>query len=187
MKNFSKYLDKKIFPLLKAIFRTAVLTFVNFAFLAHFIGAGYLDGYFSQKTANLLASIISTVVYALWFHWFYTTTTNKTYVLHVKTDAPFRKFEEGKSLFKEHCIPFLMIYGIFILLFEIIATVTALSGSRMHWLFAYAYSALFPLRIADNELSLFLDPLISIAVLVLLILFFALLSRKRLHKKLSKQ
>lgn len=187
MKDHSRYWKKKILPLLKAIFPTAILTFISYAFLSQFIGAGMLDGYFSQFTANLLASIISTVFYALWFHWFYTTTTNKIYVLHVKTDSPFRFFKESKAFFKEECIPFLMIYGGFTVLFEGIAAASILSDSRMHWLFAYAHSALFPLRIADNELNLFLAPLFSIAALILLILIFALFSRKRLHTKLSKQ
>ena len=101
MEDLSKYWKKKIIPLLKAIFPTAILTFISYAFLAQFIGAAKLDGYFSQFTANRLASIVSTVFYALWFHWFYTTTTNKIYVLHVKTDAPFRFLEEGKAFFKE--------------------------------------------------------------------------------------
>lgn len=184
--KFSKYFKKKIVPLLKAIFPTAILTFISYAFLAQFIGAAKLDGYFSQFTANLLASIVSTVFYALWFHWFYTTTTNKIYVLHVKTDAPFRFLEEGKAFFKEECIPFLILYGVFTVLFEGIAAASVLAGSRMHWLFAYAHSALFPLRIADNKLSLFLAPFFSIAALILLITLFATLSRKRLHKKLSK-
>ena len=56
----------------------------------------------------------------------------------------------------------------------------------MHWLFVGVHSALFPLRIADNKLSLCLAPFISIAALILLITLFATLSRKRLHKKLSK-
>ncbi len=185
--KFSKYFKKKILPLLKAIFPTAILTFISYAFLSQFIGAGMLDGYFSQFTANLLASIVSTVFYALWFHWFYTTTTNKIYVLNVKTDSPFHFFKESKAFFKEECIPFLMIYGGFTVLFEGIAAASILSDSRMHWLFAYAHSALFPLRIADNEPNLFLAPLFSIAALILLITLFATLSRKRLHKKLSKQ
>lgn len=183
----SKYFKKKILPLLKAIFRTAILTFISYAFLSQFIGAGMLDGYFSQFEANLLASAISTVFYALWFHWFYTTTTNKIYVLHVKTDSPFRFFKESKAFFKEECIPFLILYGVFTLLFEGIITANVLNGSRMHWLLVFVYGSLFPLRISDNKLNLFLSPFISIAALLLLITLFATLSRKRLHKKLSKQ
>ena len=186
MEDLSKYWKKKIVPLLKAIFPTAILTFISYAFLSQFIGAAMLDGYFSQFTANLLASIVSTVFYALWFHWFYTTTTNKIYVLNVKTDSPFRFLEEGKAFFKEECIPFLMIYGVFTLLFEGIITVCVLNGSRMHWLLVFVYGSLFPLRISDNKLNLFLSPFISIVALLLLITLFATLSRKRLHKKLSK-
>ena len=182
-----KYLKRKILPLLKAIFSTAVLTFISYAFLSQFVGAGMLDGYFSQFEANLLASIISTVLYALWFHWFYTTSTNKTYVLHVKTETPFNFLQEGKAFFKEDGIPYLIVYGVFTVFFEAIIGTSVLSGSRMNWLFAYAYSALFPLKIADDALNLFLSPLISIIALLILILFFALVSRKRLHKKLSKQ
>ena len=185
--EISKYLKKKILPLLKAIFSTAVLTFISYAFLSQFIGAGMLDGYFSQFKANLLASVISTVFYALWFHWFYTTTTNKSYVLHIKPTSSFSFLKEGKAFFKEEAVPFLMVYGVFAVIFEGIVTASVLSGSRMHWLFAYAYGALFPLRIADHELSLFLSPLISTAALIVLIVLFALLSRNRLHKKLSKQ
>lgn len=184
--NFSKYLDKKIFPLLKAIFCTAVLTFFCYALLSQFIGAGKLDGYYSQFTANLLASLAATVLYALWFHWFYTSKSNKTYMLHAKTDTPFHWIIEGKAFFKENCTPFLMIYGVLIVLFEIIVTVTALLGTRMHWSLVYIYASLFPLRIADDRFNLFLAPVLSTPVLILLIVILALLSRKRIHKKLSQ-
>ena len=68
---------EKYSSLLKAIFLTMILDFVCYMFLAYFIGAGILDGYYSKFVGNLLASIAATVVYALFFHWFYTTKTNK--------------------------------------------------------------------------------------------------------------
>lgn len=181
-----KYCEKKILPLLKAIFRTVILNFICYFFLSEVIGAGMLDGYYSQFTANLLASVASTILYALWFHWFYTTKTNKVYVLNVKKNSTFDFKNEVKSFFKEECIPFLIIYAIFAALFEIIITVCVFMNTRMHWFLTYIYGFLFPLRIADDTCNLFLSPIISIPALLLFITFPAILSRKRLHKKISR-
>jgi len=185
--DFSKRMKKKVLPMLKAIFPTAILTFICYAFLSQFIGAGKLDGYYSQFAANLGASVAEAVLYALWFHWFYTTASNKIYVLHVQKDQPFHFLKEGKAFLKEEGLPFLAIYAIFTALFEAIALTAFLAGNRLHWALVYVAGAVFPLRIADSTICFLLSPVTSIPFLVILITFFALLSRKRLHKKLSKQ
>ena len=184
--KITKAVKGKYSSLLKAIFLTMILDFVCYIFLSQFIGAGIVDGYYSKFVGNLLASVAATVVYALFFHWFYTTKTNKVWCLDAKRELGFDWKKEGKSFFQEECIPFLILYGVFIVLFELIVTVTVLLNTRMHWFLVYIYGFLFPFRIADDKLNLFLAPILSTVVLVLLILCLAVLSRKRVHKKIQK-
>ena len=183
--NIAQQMKEKAVPMLKAIGITMILNFVCYAFLAQFIGAGKLDGYYSPFIANLLASVSSTVLYAILFHWFYTTKANKRFLLDLKPDQAFSWKKEGRLFFKEECVPFLILYAVFIVVFEIVVTFTVLLNTRMHWLAAYCYAFLFPLRISDDKLNLFLSPFLSVAVLVLLIWFLALFGRKRLYKKLK--
>ena len=177
---------EKYSSLLKAIFLTMILDFVCYMFLAQFIGAGILDGYYSKFVGNLLASIAATVVYALFFHWFYTTKTNKVWCLDAKRELGFDWKKEFKAYFKSDCVPFLLIYSVLVVVFEIVLLVVTILNTRMHWFLAYVYAFIFPLRIADDKLNLFLAPILSTAVLVLLILCLAVLSRKRVHKKIQK-
>ncbi|MBR3837452.1 MAG: hypothetical protein IKJ74_04815 [Clostridia bacterium] len=184
--DISKRMKEKTASLLKAIVITVILDFICYAFITQFIGAGKVDGYYSSFVANLLSSIAATMIYALLFHWFYTTNTNKIYRLNVKRDDLFDWKKEGKSFFQEECIPFLILYGVFIVLFELIVTVTVLLNTRMHWFLVYIYAFLFPFRIADDKFNLFLAPILSVVILVILIMLLALFSRKRLHKKLQQ-
>ncbi|MBR2616140.1 MAG: hypothetical protein IKC69_05625 [Clostridia bacterium] len=184
--TLSKRMKEKTLPLLKAIGITIILDFICYAILAQFIGAGKLDGYYSSFTANLLASVCATLLWVLLFHWFYTSKTNRIWLLNVDREAPFCRKKEAKRFFREECIPLLVLYGVFTVLFEIIVGIVVLRNTRMHWLLAYLYAFLYPFRIADDRWNLFLSPLLSVAVLVLLILCLALLTRKRLYKRLLK-
>ena len=176
---------EKYSSLLKAIFLTIILDFACYMFLSQFIGAGIVDGYYSKFVGNLLASIAETVVYALLFHWFYTTKTNKVWCLDAKRELGFDWKQEFKAFFKSDCVPFLLIYSVPVVVFEIVLLVVTILNTRMHWFLAYAYAFIFPLRISVDKLNLFLAPILSTAVLVLLILCLAVLGRKRVHKKLS--
>ena len=184
--DISKRMKEKIASLLKAIVITVVLDFICYAFITQFIGAGIVDGYYSKFVGNLLASIAATVVYALFFHWFYTTNTNKVWCLDAKRELGFDWKQEFKAFFKSDCVPFLLIYLVLVVVFETVLLVVTILNTRMHWFLVYIYGFLFPFRIADDKFNLFLAPILSVVILVILIMLLALFSRKRLHKKLQK-
>lgn len=142
---------------------------------------------FSKELLNNVAKLFIALIFPLFFHFFYTKERNKIYSQYgINIDKPFDIKRELLMYIKQDAFPFLIVFGIFAVIQGILHTIYFFSGIRNPLFVAFLFVFPFqPDTVASwsQYIVALLSPFFSLFFSFPYILFLAMLSRKRMHKK----
>ncbi len=146
-------------------------------------------GGFSKELRNNIAKLFIAVAFPLFFHFLYTKERNKIYSQYgINIDKPFDIKRELLVYIKQDGVPFLIVCGVFAVIQGILYTIYFFSGIRnplfVVFLFVFPFQPDTVTSWSQYIVSL-LSPFFNLIFSFPYILFLAVLSRKRMYKKIK--
>ena len=185
------FAGKVVFQAFIAIFLSVVASFLVYAIVGS-VFTGMQGLYFeplSKGALNVVAKVFIVVLFPLFFHFFYTKERNKIYSQHgFKDDDSFCTRHELIAYIKWDGVPFLIAWGILAVIQSILLSIYFFTSIRNP--FSVFLWFVFPLQPdtinswSQLVISL-ISPVLSWCFSFPYILFLAMLSRKRMYKKMK--